>query len=323
MTVVFEGKRSIWLGSQAVILGDNDHDVAWAEKLIKFNPAYKWILGKYAEADRANSNQQFWSLKDLRFGQPTIQHAPMNFVHQPRRIVGTFVGTEMMYPTEAAAADGSQQNPYIEALGVFYRYYFPEEFEIIERAHREGTLWLSMECQSRSLTCVGPNSCGKEFDYKGPQDESYCNHINHRETARQFNDPVFLAGALIVPPVKPGWKNASVQDISGLMSENALECEMAYEQVKSEMPDQSPQVWEALMGQIVGLANADTAAVLNAKKRNDLPTSAFAIPGKRAYPIHDLNHAKNALARSAGKPEEGQVKAAVYKKYPALKGSKK
>lgn len=63
-------------------------------------------------------------------------------------------------------------------------------------------------------------------------------------------------------------------------------------------------------------------AELTAKKRNKLPKTAFAIPGKRAYPIQDLAHARNALARVAqfGTPAEKKaVRAAVYRRYPQLR----
>jgi Mu-like prophage I protein len=70
------------------------------------------------------------------------------------------------------------------------------------------------------------------------------------------------------------------------------------------------------VGQAVRLLDA-----LTTKQRNNLDTSDFAIPEDRAYPIHDLSHARNALARASGKPEEGRVKAAVYKRYPQLKPS--
>lgn len=59
-------------------------------------------------------------------------------------------------------------------------------------------------------------------------------------------------------------------------------------------------------------------AKLTAAKRNTLGSSQFAIPSKRAYPIHDLNHARDALARASGKPVEEAVKAAVHKKWPQL-----
>ena len=70
------------------------------------------------------------------------------------------------------------------------------------------------------------------------------------------------------------------------------------------------------------------------KRRKSLPDSAFVIVKKRKakrgsgvvkerkYPIPDLAHARNALARVAahGSPaEQRRVKSAVYKKFPGLK----
>lgn len=58
-------------------------------------------------------------------------------------------------------------------------------------------------------------------------------------------------------------------------------------------------------------------AKLTSKARNKLPASAFAIPPDR-YPIHDVSHARNALARVAanGTPEEKRkVARAVASRY--------
>ena len=71
-------------------------------------------------------------------------------------------------------------------------------------------------------------------------------------------------------------------------------------------------------------------AKLTAARRRNIPKSQTAVPGKAksksgggavsgSYPIPDLAHARNALARSSGKPVEGQVRAAVYRKFPQLK----
>lgn len=60
-------------------------------------------------------------------------------------------------------------------------------------------------------------------------------------------------------------------------------------------------------------------AILTAEQRKNLPAQAFVFPGKRAYPIHNAAHARDALARSAGKPEAATVRAAVKKRYPAMK----
>lgn len=66
-------------------------------------------------------------------------------------------------------------------------------------------------------------------------------------------------------------------------------------------------------------------ANLTAKMRNALPSSMFAIPSKRQYPIPDKAHAVDALARVAtnGTPQEkAQVRAAVKRRFPDLPSSK-
>jgi SAM-dependent methyltransferase len=68
-----------------------------------------------------------------------------------------------------------------------------------------------------------------------------------------------------------------------------------------------------------GQVDKDT---LGYSKRQRLADESFAMPKERKYPIHDISHARNALARASGKPEEAKVKAAVYRKYPSLKPEK-
>jgi len=66
-------------------------------------------------------------------------------------------------------------------------------------------------------------------------------------------------------------------------------------------------------------------AKLTAKQRKAMPMSKFAMPSKApgsgSYPIPDKSHARDALARSSGKPAAAAVKAAVKKKFPSIKVS--
>ena len=67
-------------------------------------------------------------------------------------------------------------------------------------------------------------------------------------------------------------------------------------------------------------------AKLTAAQRKRLSKASFAIPGKRAYPINDANHARNALARASqfGTPAvKAKVRAAVHKKFPSIGKKKK
>jgi len=70
---------------------------------------------------------------------------------------------------------------------------------------------------------------------------------------------------------------------------------------------------------------------LTYQQRKKMPKSSFVFPGEKtkgnpagkgAYPIPDIAHARNALARVAanGTPaEKAAVKAKVYAKYPQLR----
>ena len=66
-------------------------------------------------------------------------------------------------------------------------------------------------------------------------------------------------------------------------------------------------------------------AKLTAKARKKIKPKNFALPKKRAYPIQDKSHARNALARVSqhGTPaQKKKVRAAVKKKYPSIKQTK-
>jgi len=63
---------------------------------------------------------------------------------------------------------------------------------------------------------------------------------------------------------------------------------------------------------------------LTTKKRKAIPKSEFALPEKRAYPIEDKAHARNAKARAAqaeraGRLSKGEVTAIDRKADAVLK----
>lgn len=66
---------------------------------------------------------------------------------------------------------------------------------------------------------------------------------------------------------------------------------------------------------------------LSSGQRQKLPRKDFALPGKGegpkgsgsgSYPIPDASHARNALARSAGKPVAAKVRAKVRARFPGI-----
>ena len=65
-------------------------------------------------------------------------------------------------------------------------------------------------------------------------------------------------------------------------------------------------------------------AELKAKSRNKLPAKEFAEPDKRAYPIEDKAHARNAKARASQAVKAGRISKAeagkIDKKADAVLG---
>jgi hypothetical protein len=60
----------------------------------------------------------------------------------------------------------------------------------------------------------------------------------------------------------------------------------------------------------------------DSENRKKLKKSSFALPEQEKYPIPDIEHARNALARVAqhgSEAEKKKVRSAVEKKYPSLK----
>jgi len=88
--------------------------------------------------------------------------------------------------------------------------------------------------------------------------------------------------------------------------------------------------WYGVRGRIRGLnyyGVDEIMAKLTSEDRQSLPKKDFALPGKGegkkgagsgSYPIPDKSHARNALARSAGKPVAATVRAKVKAKFPDI-----
>jgi len=235
MTVILNGKKSIHLGAQAFIVEDAREiaSSSWADRAMVNNDAYKWVRGRFVEADNANRNGQMWSHDDLVMAKPSIQYSPMNMLHQAKNIVGAFVDTELVYP-EGDQAQVS--NAYIEALGVFWKFYHPEAYSEVQKAHEQGKLFYSMECVSESIQFTAPD--GRQSDvlaYAGTISDSYGEWNNRgSEVTRQLINPHFIGGALILPPASPGWANAEITELSSLMNECNEELEKTYKQLAHE-----------------------------------------------------------------------------------------
>jgi hypothetical protein len=191
------------------------------------NPNFLYIHGRYVEADTPNRNQAFWTSSDLELGQPTVANGPLNWLHNERHIVGTITDSELVVPQrEAAGTVGT----HIAAVSTFWKFLYPAEAQIVEKASADSTLWYSMECTSEQVVCLdtpGRPGCGETFPYADvvTRPNMVCGHLRDKSSVRRYLEPTFYGGAIIVPPVQPGWANADatvLREAAALTERNAL-----------------------------------------------------------------------------------------------------
>lgn len=246
MSILVHGGKKVYIGGGATVLPD-DYAIAsdhWAGRSIVANPAYKWVVGKYVQADNPNGNNQYWAHEQLVFGQPSIKHSPMNLLHQARRIVGAFVDTEMMYPMGVEAQD-AMTHPYIEALGVFWRARFPQELALVERAYAEGKLFFSMECIADEVNIELPDGRSETFEFMGMTHASY-GDFNDPKGVRKFLRPHFLGGALILPPAEPGWSQAEIEALAKYTEDHQDMADDVYRNLRESAPHLGEEELEQL-----------------------------------------------------------------------------
>lgn len=224
--------------------------VDWA--VDKANPFITWISGDFVESDKPNQNTQFWTAGDLEISEFTIRYAPLNMVHKFRQPVGFFASTKTVkleHEAEAAAEDRLK----IQALSGLWSHIFPFEAAQVEAADDSGLLFYSMECRGTHLVCAGDEGCGETFEYLAV--DTHCDHLLERSSIRHIVNPTFRGGALIVPPVRPGWKEAHASVLTQAVMQEAAsyaeENEKQYQMLNEAGADLSTAAWEQLMSLVV------------------------------------------------------------------------
>lgn len=215
------------------------------EQALTPNPHMMWMEGRFVGGEKANRNGAFWSTGDLEMGEATVRYGPLNWLHEARHVIGVLADSRLK--TFDHASEQALAEPYIQVAAGIWKWIYPDEAEVVQQASEQERLWYSMECISQQVQCVGENSCGAIADYGDyvHQAGASCRHMAERSATRRFVNPTFLGGAVIVPPVRPGWAGADAR----VMQEAAAMAEHAFDAAGN--PDIPATVWEQMMASVV------------------------------------------------------------------------
>lgn len=214
------------------------------------------MQGRFVGAEVPNRNGALWSAGDLEMAQGSVVNGPLNWLHEARHIIGSLTKSEFVAAAGASGSSGqgveqaATVQPHIVATAGIWKWIYPDEAWVVSQASDQQALWYSMECISKEVACAGPDGCGNKTTYAAYMAGSACEHVRERASVRQFVNPVFLGGAVIVPPTRPGWAEA---DASVMQKAESL-AEAAFEQAGE--PDVTTSEWEALMAQVIRFASS-------------------------------------------------------------------
>ncbi len=211
------------------------------------NASFVWVAGRYVQADQPNKNGHFWTFDDLKAGQASIKHTPLNILHRWDEPVGTFVETKIINHPSVAQQD-VRTYPEIQALSVVWAANFPQVASQVKEAHARKQLWYSMECVAEEKQCL---ACEQVFPFRASAHE-VCEHLAESASApRRFINPTFLGGALIFPPEKPAWPDADITEVA-----RRLTFEYAHRSEGSSGDTDMPvHVWNQLMEEVMARGN--------------------------------------------------------------------
>lgn len=240
--VITTGPSSISVTSAVRIVPD-DREVAWRGPVQVFNaPDRAFMIGRYVHGGLpANRNGHLFPVDELVSAHKMVPYTPLNIMHQPRLVVGANIATEYG-PDEAGEFDSV-----VESLSVFWRWNFSDEWHAVERAFEEGKLWYSMEAVPKTVECA---VTGQRFPFDGPFSPAYSKEMQERQ-GTWLHDFLFVGGALVLPPGRPGWAEADITEFNVKADRHSEESQVVLEQITESAPHLSPKEAEELTVQLV------------------------------------------------------------------------
>lgn len=195
--------------SAASVATLDDWDIA---AHVKPGPDRAFIVGRYVHGGNPpNRNGHVFRLDQLPEAMRLIPHAPLDMLHDPNRIVGTFAASTMVHPTPTArqATPAFTEAPFVKVLAAVWSYHFPAEAQKIREAYENGTAFLSHSCLPEAVECP---TCRHRAAWDGYTSDTYCSHMQG-VNAKEFDTPWFLGGGVIIPPIRPGWGDAFITKV--------------------------------------------------------------------------------------------------------------
>lgn len=268
---------TLWVGDRNIVAvtaaatADQATLDDWDLSDVATAPDRSFIVGRYIHGGHPpNRNGHLFKTEELPEALRYLPFTALDMLHDARRIVGTHAATKMVYPSGTALTNPTARSdpygatPYSVVLACMWSYLFPDDAKTMASAFEEGNAFLSHS--TLPLAGVSCDTCGHTAPWAGYTSTTYCDHMQGTNP-KWMNQPLFLGGAVIVPPVKPGWHAAQITKVEAFMRENPQATHEAYTELAARATTDDPKIIEALTAQVLSHAYADDPAMAKSVSR--------------------------------------------------------
>ena len=270
------------------------------------SPDRVFIRGRYVHGgEPANRNGHLFRTEQLEDAHKNVPHAPLNLLHRSKHVVGHYAASRLIFPTPKdydIARPHYDEAPFVETASVLYSYVFPDEYRAVRTAYDKGMAFQSMECIPAENTCY---DCGLRAAWQGYKSDAYCEHLNKPQAARWFEHPLFVGGGLVIPPARPGWKDAALTRIAAHVEAHPEHAEQVYKGVAAAAPHLNPSDVEAIMALLIShgvpadLEATKKVAPLWEALTGRYPDIDFVPPAEVSAAVADAVAARSIKAKTA------------------------
>lgn len=155
------------------------------------NPKILWASGRYVEAEKANSNADYWRADDLAIKALTPTLCPVTVMHDLRSAVGVIAHTALRLPGD----DPTVPRPRLDTVLAIWGHRFPDIAEETRINAQQGTLMQSMECISPHWDC---SCCGQMMLRTASWQEDWAQHVaTHDPMGGELRAPARILGGVV------------------------------------------------------------------------------------------------------------------------------
>lgn len=289
---------------------------------IEPTPDVGWISGRYVSSGKPpNRNGLAFRPHELPSAMRRILHKPLDMIHDPHRIVGTHAAYRMVYPNGAPAEARSghpgqmayTDTAYSQVIAAVWSYHYSSEAEIIAEAYNDGKAFLSMSCLPESVQC---ERCDHIAPWDGYTSDLYCEHMQGLNF-KWVNNPLFLGGAVIVPPINPGWSRAAITRLRGFLDVDDDLSHHTYAGVAALAGHATTTELELLSAKLISASFHDDPTIAGTANRKiavlaGRTLDAYEVPADVIAATHELENLPAVLQPVlAGAADRHQIEAIV------------